>query len=124
MKNMVKEVMEQLKVDGVKFTVKGFEDYRRKEEFDTTKPEIEVGEYNYFPQVFEVSKFGEDNFSIREVFEVSKFGEDNFSIRGGLRQMNVEKYGPTCVWLYTFDMLEKKTKGKIKYTDVALLEKA
>lgn len=108
MKNMVKEVMEQLKVDGVKFTVKGFEDYRRKEEFDTTKPEIEVGEYNYFPQVF----------------EVSKFGEDNFSIRGGLRQMNVEKYGPTCVWLYTFDMLEKKTKGKIKYTDVALFEKA
>lgn len=106
MTNSVKMIIEKLKVDGVKFMVNGFDEYRRKEEFDTTNPETPVGEYGYFPLIF----------------EVSKFGENNFSMHGGLRSMNVDKYGPTCVWLYTFDMLNNRTKGKIKYSDVTLLE--
>jgi len=112
MTNSVKMIIEKLKVDGVKFTVKGFDDYRRKEEFDTTKPEIEVGGYGYFPLIFEVNEF----YAVGD--------EDNFSIHGGLRSMNIEKYGPTCIWLYTFDMLNNRTRGKIKYSDVTLLEKA
>ena len=32
--------------------------------------------------------------------------------------MNVSKWGPTCVTLYNYDMLQKKTTGKIKYSDI------
>ena len=35
--------------------------------------------------------------------------------------MNVSKFGPTCVTLYTFDMLDNRTVGKIKYEDVEIL---
>ena len=35
--------------------------------------------------------------------------------------MNVQKFGPTCVTLYTYDMLSKKTIGKIKYSDITFI---
>ena len=35
--------------------------------------------------------------------------------------MNVNKFGPTCVTLYSFDMLGNKTVGKIRYADVEIL---
>jgi len=38
------------------------------------------------------------------------------------KAMNVTKFGPTCITLYTFDMLGKKTIGKIKYSDVVFVE--
>ena len=38
------------------------------------------------------------------------------------RQMNVKKYGPTCVTLYNYDMLDKKTVGKIKYENVTIVK--
>ena len=38
------------------------------------------------------------------------------------KAMNVTKFGPTCVTLYTFDMLGKKTIGKIKYEDITIVE--
>ena len=38
------------------------------------------------------------------------------------RQMNVKKYGPTCVTLYNYDMLEKRTSGKIKYENVTIVK--
>ena len=38
---------------------------------------------------------------------------------GGIgKMMNVKKFGPTCLTLYTFDMLGNKTTGKIKYSDI------
>lgn len=37
-------------------------------------------------------------------------------------QMNVNKWGPTCVTLYTFNMLGNKSVGKIKYSDVTILD--
>ena len=37
------------------------------------------------------------------------------------RGMNVTKFGPTCVTLYTYDMLGKKTLGKIKYDNVEII---
>ncbi len=37
--------------------------------------------------------------------------------------MNVTKWGPTCVTLYTFDILNKKTVGKIKYSDIKIIGK-
>jgi hypothetical protein len=36
--------------------------------------------------------------------------------------MNVNKFGPTCVTLYSYDMLKNKTTGKIRYEDVEILE--
>ena len=36
--------------------------------------------------------------------------------------MNVNKFGPTCVTLYTFDMLGNRTSAKIKYSDVKFVE--
>jgi hypothetical protein len=38
------------------------------------------------------------------------------------KAMNVQKFGPTCITLYTFDMLGKKTIGKIKYEDVTIVK--
>ena len=38
------------------------------------------------------------------------------------KAMNVNKFGPTCITLYTFDMLGKKTIGKIKYEDITIVE--
>ena len=35
--------------------------------------------------------------------------------------MNVERFGPTCVWLYTFDMLSQRSVGKIRYEDVEIV---
>ena len=34
--------------------------------------------------------------------------------------MNVEKFGPTCMWLYSYDMLGNKTRSKVKYSDVII----
>ena len=38
------------------------------------------------------------------------------------KMMNVNKFGPTCVTLYTFDMLGNRTSGKIKYSDIKFVE--
>ena len=38
------------------------------------------------------------------------------------KMMNVNKFGPTCVTLYTFDMLHNRTSAKIKYSDVKFVE--
>jgi hypothetical protein len=38
------------------------------------------------------------------------------------RMMNVNKFGPTCITLYTFDMLGNRTSGKIKYEDITIVE--
>ena len=35
--------------------------------------------------------------------------------------MNVNKFGPTCVTLYTFDMMGNKTVAKIRYSEVEII---
>lgn len=55
------------------------------------------------------------------VFKTTCFDEDakeNGSIWNGFHGMNVSKWGPTCVTLYTYDMLSKKSTGKIRYSDI------
>lgn len=47
----------------------------------------------------------------------SAIWEDCFAGRG----MNVSKFGPTCVTLYTFDMFSSRTTAKIRYADVELI---
>lgn len=67
------------------------------------------------------TKFEVKTFHTHQVGGDDKTGaiyEDDYSRRG----MNVKKFGPTCVTLYTFDMLGNKTVGKIRYEDVEILE--
>ena len=83
----IKEIKNQLQKGNVEFTVKGITQYQRGGK----------NQWGYFPKVFKVE---EDADSIHE----------QWCTRG----MNVNKWGPTCVTLFTYDMLGKKTTGKIK----------
>ena len=82
----------------VKFTVKGITEYRRGGDDN---------EYGDFPKLFRISK------KSNSIFEDSSlFG----------RGMNVTKLGPTCITLYDYNMLGKKTVGKINYKDITILK--
>ena len=92
-------IQEKLRlVEEAKFTVKGH---------------TELGSYNE-----ETKKFDQ----IKKVFRVSKDGDAIYHDRLFGDGMNVKKWGPTCVTLYTYDMLGKQTVGKIKYLDVKIIK--
>ena len=95
----IKEIKEQLQFKKVIFNVTGYENYQKGPD----------GEYSDYP-----SKF-------RTHGSEGKHGT-NAIFCGFSKGMNVTKFGPTCVTLYTYDMLGKKTVGKIKYADVTILE--
>ena len=79
---------------GCEFTVKGITNYGKKKD----------GSYGNIPKKFHTVKIeGEEHCG---------------SISEGWSGMNVNKWGPTCVTLYTYDMLGKRSVGKIKYSDV------
>ena len=86
-------IKEQLQKGNVKFTVEGQTHYGKDEN----------------------GKWG----NVLKVFEVSKNGE---SIHADCYRMNVNKWGPTCVTLYTFNMLSKKSTGKINYNNVKIIK--
>ena len=52
--------------------------------------------------------------------DLESFGITENSTFG--KMMNVNKFGPTCVTLYTFDMLGNRTSGKIKYSDIKFVD--
>ena len=94
----IKEIREIIKKGNAKFTVKGITEYRRGGKDN---------EYGDFPKIFRVNDKGD------AIFEDSGlFG----------RGMNINKLGPTCITLYTFDMLGKKSVGKINYKDITFLK--
>ncbi len=90
---MSKEIKKLLKEGDVKFTVEGITTYCKGED----------GEYGMNPKIFNVNK-------------------DASAINCDWSGMNVTKWGPTCVTLYTFDILGKKSVGKINYKDITLKE--
>ena len=94
---MSKKIKEVLKRGDVRFTVKGITTYCKGDD----------GEYGMNPKVFKVNT------------DASSINVDEFLSVSG---MNVTKWGPTCVTLYTFDMLGKKSVGKINYKDITLKE--
>ena len=54
-------------------------------------------------------------------FETCCYDEDSNecgSIWSEFHGMNVSKWGPTCVTLYSYNMLQKKSTGRIKYSDI------
>ena len=75
-------------------------------------------------KIREILKTTEVEFTIKNKsgsFKTCCFDKDkkeNGSIWNAFQGMNVSKWGPTCVTLYTFDMLSKKSTGKIKYSDI------
>ena len=87
---------ELLKRGDVKFTVKGITELG---DFNEEKNSFER-----IPRVFRVSK------SSDSIHQDTLFGSG----------MNVNKWGPTCVTLYTYNMLGKKSIGKIKYSDIKI----
>ena len=95
----IKEIKEKLQVSGTKFNINGKLNYQKGPD----------GEYGDYPTVFTTNGYNEDN----KTESISK---------GFLNGMNVNKFGPTCVTLYDYNMLGKKTVGKIKYADVTILE--
>ena len=84
-----------------KFTVNGITEYGRKKD----------GEYGKIAKVFRTSSPNKDG-SIGSIYEDRPFAQG----------MNVNKWGPTCVSLYTFDMFGRKIVGKIKYAHVRFVE--
>ena len=93
-----KEIKDQLEKGNVKFTIDGITSYTRGGEGN---------EYGMNPKTFKVSESG-DSINVDELLSVSG--------------MNVTKWGPTCVTLYTYDMLGKRSIGKIKYSDITILK--
>lgn len=93
-----KEIKDQLEKGNVKFTIDGITSYTRGGEDN---------EYGDFPKVFRVTEEAE-----------SVYIDELLSVSG----MNINKWGPTCITLYTFDMLGKKSIGKIKYSDITILK--
>ena len=94
----IKEIREKLRSGKeVKFTVKGIN---------------ELGEFNEEKNTFE---------RIPKVFRVSKSSDSIHHDRIFGEGMNVNKWGPTCVTLYTYDMLKKKSVGKINYSNIKIL---
>jgi len=93
-----KDIKEQLQKGNAKFTVDGITSYTRGGEDN---------EYGDFPKIFKVTEDAE-----------SIYPNEVLSFNG----MNVTKWGPTCVTLYTYDMLGKKSIGKISYKDVTILK--
>ena len=85
------DIREKLKKGNVEFYVKGITDYCKGDD----------GKWGDHPQIFKVSKCAG-------------------AINSGFRGMNVNKWGPTCVTLYTYDMLGKKAIGKINYKNIIL----
>jgi len=94
----IKEIREKLQVSGTKFNIDGKLSYQK-------GPDGKWGDY---PAVFTTMAYNENN----PTESISK---------GFLGGMNVSKFGPTCVTLYDYNMLGKKTVGKINYSNVKIL---
>ncbi len=96
----IQEIKEQLQKPKTYFTVKGYNSYQ-------AGPD---GEYGDYPTKFHTS--GNEKEGTVSIYKGYM----------GLSGMNVRKFGPTCITLYDYNMLGKKTVGKIKYADVTILE--
>jgi len=86
----------QLQKGNVRFIINGITTYTKGDD----------GQWGDFPKVFKVSGDAE-SINVDELFG---------------KGMNVNKWGPTCVTLYSYDMLGKRTIGKIKYSDITILQ--
>ena len=100
MKNVLKDIKlikKLLETKEVEFTINGKTTYGKKED----------GTYGQVPITFHTN---------------NRKGKTESIYDGYTRGMNVRKFGPTCITLYTYDMLSNKTTGKIRYEDVEIVK--
>ena len=98
MKKGISRIREILRTEnGVEFTVNGLTEYGKKKD----------GSYGQVKTIFKARQGYKRNY--------------NTSIGSLFSSMNVTKWGPTCVTLYTYDMLGKRSVGKIRYADVRFI---
>ena len=95
LKSKIKEIKRLLETTKVEFTIKGRTSYNKKED----------GTYGQVPILYHTNNRKGKTESIYDEYT---------------RGMNVRKFGPTCVTLYSFDMLSNRTTGKIRYEDVEI----
>tara|TARA_R110000772_G_scaffold62375_2_gene140218 strand:- start:29 stop:403 length:375 start_codon:yes stop_codon:yes gene_type:complete len=88
-----KEKRKILKKGNVNFNIRGKREYTYNEK----------KEWGKFPKVFGISESAE-------------------SINTSYEGMNIEKFGSKFITLYTFDMLSKKTTGKIYYSEITIIK--
>jgi hypothetical protein len=93
----MKEIIKKLQEQGTKFTVKGITTYKKEDKLF----QIHTHE----------SMSGSTLVSVREF--------PNTWVGIG---MNVDKFGPTCMWLYDYDMFNKEIRYKVKYKDITFIE--
>jgi hypothetical protein len=86
------KVKEIIETQVVKFQIKGITDYMNR------------------PKIF-IINHDIDGIELHSVKETI-FGHS----------MNVEKFGPTCMWLFSYDMMGNKTRSKVKYSDITIVE--
>jgi hypothetical protein len=96
MKN--KEIKTILENQEVKFNIEGQREYSKRED----------GSYGWIPKLFKTNKYDDKQVG---------------SICGkyGISGMNIDKFGPSSFTVYTFDLMGKKTRARIKYQDVTLI---
>jgi len=86
---------------------------------EMTIKEIRNGLMTFINCEFKIGD-GEFNYTMRNFNDKFLEEEINTCVTRLGNQMNVKKFGPTCMTLYTFDMLSNRTIGKIKYSDITL----
>ena len=88
----MKNIKHILETQEVKFQIKGITNY--KNEPDTFQMDHYCGDLK-FPSVYNTRT---------------------------TQTMNVDRFGPTCMWLYSYSLLGKKIVEKIRYEDVIIME--
>jgi len=90
----MKEKIEKLQQHETRFTIKG------------------VRTYKGDPKQFKINVL-----ECKNGHTITSVNEDAFMGKG----MNVDRFGKTCMWLYTYDMFERKSTFKINYKDVTII---
>ena len=61
-----------------------------------------------------------------EIFQMGHYCDDlelhSVNNVRGTQSMNVDRFGPTCMWLYSYSLLGSKIVEKIRYEDVTIIE--
>lgn len=68
--------------------------------------------FNCFGAQFKTSKTEFDNMD--PIYSIANYDCTH--------QMNVNKFGPTCVTVFTYDMLGNRTSGKFKYEEIKFVK--
>ena len=95
---LLKDIRKILETQETKFTVKGITSFER----------TDTGDYCNVPKVLRTNIYDR---SITESISDEHYRSS----------MNISKFGPSSVTLYTYNLFGGKSKSRIKYEDVTIL---